>query len=108
MHFTRLLPIVSLLVAFGCKGDEYAYCIGVVPSDANGRAPAFDDDELAGVEICTSVYRYGECEDRGGSAVVMEDQAGKLADGAEFYCPDQGFTAHCGSQVFVENEEDCS
>ena len=107
MSMTRLFTIASLVLTFGCKGDEYAYCIGVVPDDADGSAPAFDDDELAGVEICTSMYRFGMCEDLGGSAVVVEDQEGKLANGVEFYCPDQGFTADCGSQVYVENEEDC-
>ena len=107
MSVNRLLPILSLMLSFGCKGDDYAYCIGVVPDDADGTAPAFDDDELAGVEICTNIYRYGVCEDYGGSAVVMEDQKGELANGAEYYCPDQGFAEHCGSQVYVENAEDC-
>ena len=102
-----LTTMMSLFFACETKDDEYAYCEGTVSDTADGSAPGFDNDSLIGVEICTDIYRFGVCEEYGGTATVMSEQEGDLANGAEYYCPSVGFEHHCGSEIYVANEEDC-
>jgi hypothetical protein len=96
-------------LTLGCdyKGDNAAFCLGVVPDDADGTGPGMDDTELIGTQICTDMYNYESCESHGAEATWVDEVAVGVRDGADLYCPSVGYNYHCGSQVYVIEETDC-